>query len=408
MPEERIVAWDDVTAELGLTPLINASGTETVYGASPVAPEVVRAIAGILPHSVDMAELQRAASRAITAATGAEAGCITGCTSAAIVIATAACMTGLDLGRIEQLPETAGLRNEVLIQKGHVVNYGSSITGDIRLTGARVVEIGAALESGTYQLRAALGPATAAAIYVISHHAAPTGMIALPEFIACCREAGVPVVVDAAAEYGWREILAAGADLVLFSVQKALGGPTAGIIAGRRDLVRACYAQQRGIGRPMKAGKEAVVGAIAALRCWDGLDPASRRQGVEDRVARLLGRVSGIAGVAEARVPDESGNPFSRVVLTVDPEVAGFTAYGLAKALAAGRPRVIVRSLQADRGILQIDVRRLDDAALGLVAEHVHAATGLAAEYGSETPAAPGDQSAAAVLGWLAEAGPES
>ena len=76
--------WDDVMSELGLTPLINISGTETVFGASPVSPEVVQAIAGILPQSVEMAELQRAASRAIAAATGAEAGCVTNCTSASI------------------------------------------------------------------------------------------------------------------------------------------------------------------------------------------------------------------------------------------------------------------------------------------------------------------------------------
>ena len=395
--------WDDVMAELGLTPLINISGTETVFGASPVSPEVVRAIAGVLPQSVEMAELQRAASRAIAAATGAEAGCVTGCPSASIAISVAACMTGLDLGAIERLPDTSGLRNEVVIAKGHIVNYGSLISGDIRLTGARVVEFGAALETGLYQLRAALGPATAAAVYVVSHHAAPTGMIPLPDFVAACHGAGVPVIVDAAGEYGWRDFVATGADLVLFSAQKPLGGPTAGIIAGRRQLVRACYAQQRGIGRPMKAGKEAVVGTIAALRRWDGLDHAARNRELDDRIARLAARLAGVAGLAVARVPDETGNPFSRLVLTIDPAAAGFSAHGLATALAAGRPRILVRSLQADRGILQLDLRRLDEPMLGLVGDRLLAAIAAVRQAGIGATPALGDESAASVLGWLAD-----
>jgi uncharacterized pyridoxal phosphate-dependent enzyme len=395
--------WDDVMGELGLTPLINISGTETVFGASPVSPEVVRAIAGILPQSVEIAELQRAASRAIAAATGAEAGCVTNCTSASIVIAVAACMTGLDLAAIERLPDTTGLRNEVAIAKGHIVNYGSLISGDIRLTGARVVEFGAALETGLYQLRAVLGPSTAAAVYVVSHHAAPTGMIPLPAFVAACHGAGVPVIVDAAAEYGWRETIAAGADLVLFSAQKPLGGPTAGIIAGRRSLVRACYAQQRGIGRPMKAGKEAVVGTIAALSRWAGLDHDGQRRALDGRIQRLGKRLAGIAGLAAAAVPDETGNPFSRLVLTIDAAAAGFSAHGLAAALAAGRPRILVRALQADRGILQLDLRRLDEPTLALVGDRLLAAIAIVRQAGVGAAPAAGDESAAGVLGWLAD-----
>ncbi len=394
--------WEDVVGELGLTRLINVSGTETVFGASPVSPEVVRAIAGILPHSVDMAELQRAASGVIAEATGAEAGCVTGCTSASIAIAAAACMTGLDLARIERLPDSSGMKNEILIQKGHVVNYGSTITGDLRLSGARVVEIGVAIESGGYQLEAALGDATAAAFYVISHHTAPSGMIPLAQFIKICRARGVPVIVDAAAEYGWGELIAAGADLVLFSVQKALGGPTAGIIAGRRDLVRACYAQQRGIGRPMKAGKEAVVGAIAALRRWMAIDHARMEGEVAARAQTLARRLSGIRGVDAASVPDETGNPFVRVHLTIDPAVAGFSAHGLDAALSRLQPRVIVRSLLGDRGVLQIDVRRLDAAGLDLVGERLLAAA-AAARGNVEMPAPPPDQAAAATLAWLAD-----
>jgi L-seryl-tRNA(Ser) seleniumtransferase len=394
----------DLIDELGLTRLINLSGTETVFGASPVSPEVVRAIAGILPHSVEMAELQGLASRTIAAATGAEAGCVTGCTSASIVISAAACMTGLDLGKIEQLPDTTGMKNEIVIQKGHVVNYGSTITGDLRLTGARVVEFGAALETGVYQLSAALSDRTAAACYVVSHHAAPTGMIPLPLFIETCHAHGVPVIVDAAAEYGWRGILAAGADLVLFSAQKAVGGPTAGIIAGKRDLVRASYAQQRGIGRPMKAGKESVVGAIAALRRWMALDHAAVSRAIDARAAELARRLSRLPGVTASRVADETGNPFSRVHLTVDPPLAGFSAQGLDMALSRMRPRLIVRSLLADRGVLQIDVRRLEPDGLDFVSDRILAAAEQArAAADAAPPAPPADRSGAAIVDWLGD-----
>jgi L-seryl-tRNA(Ser) seleniumtransferase len=386
----------------GLARLINASGNETVFGASPVSPEVVAAIAAILPHSVDMAELQAAASRVIARVTGAEAGFVTGCTSAAIVIAAAACMTGLDLGRIERLPDTSGLHNEVVIQKGHVVNYGSLITGDLRLSGAKVIEFGAAAETGIYQLKAALSPDTAAAVYVVSHHCVATGMIGLRDFAEACHAAGIPVIVDAAAEYDWRGFLAAGADLLLFSAQKAMGGPTAGVVAGRRDLVRACYAQQRGIGRSMKAGKEAVMGAISALERWESLDHAAIEVAVEARARDAAAQLAGHPGLDVRVQRDETGNPFSRVILTINPERAGLTAHALAGVLDAGTPRILLRSLYADQGILQMDVRRLDEAGLKLVCARIIDA--LKAPRGANTrPPAPADQAAEAVLGWLAE-----
>ncbi len=389
-------------AERGLARLINVSGTETVFGASPVGPEVVAAIADILGRSVDMAELQTAASRVIARVTGAEAGFVTGCTSAGIVIAAAACMTGLDLGRIERLPDTTGMRKEVVIQKGHVVNYGSSITGDLRLSGARVIEIGAAAETGIYQLEAALSADTAAAVYVVSHHCVATGMIGLPAFAAACHARDVPVIVDAAAEYDWRGFLAAGADLLLFSSQKAMGGPTAGVVAGRRELVRACYAQQRGIGRPMKAGKEAVMGAIAALERWERQDHAAIEAAVEARARAAAARLAGLPGV-EVRVQrDETGNPFSRVILAIDPARAGTAAHDLAAVLARGTPRILLRSLYADQGILQMDVRRLDEATLELVCGRIIEA--LKARRGTSGPSpAPADRAGDAVLGWLAK-----
>ncbi|MGE4221299.1 MAG: aminotransferase class V-fold PLP-dependent enzyme, partial [Alphaproteobacteria bacterium] len=251
----------DLFVKYGLRRLLNLSGKETANGAAETPPEVVAAVAAILPESVDMLDLQAAASAVIARVAGSDAGFVTGCVAAGLSVSVAACMTGTDIVKVEQLPDTAGMKNEVILQKGHDVHYGSRLSQKLRLPGARVVEVGTATDCAQYQLRGAIGPQTAAAVFVWSHHCVLPGLLDLRAFASVCREAGVPVIVDAANEYDWPGMLAMGADLVIFSALKAARGPTAGVIAGREDLVRACMFQERGIGRPMKAGKEGVIGA---------------------------------------------------------------------------------------------------------------------------------------------------
>ena len=113
---------------------------------------------------------QSKASAVVARLTGAEAGFITACASSGITLAVAGCMTGEDLGRIEQLPDTTGMKNEVVIQLGHMVGYGAPVEQAIRLTGASVVPVGQATEVRGYQLTHRLTDRTAAAVYVVSHH----------------------------------------------------------------------------------------------------------------------------------------------------------------------------------------------------------------------------------------------
>src|SRR5690606_26801237 len=132
------------------------------------------------------------------------------------------------------------------IQTGHLVNYGHPVEQDIRLTGARVVAVGSVNSVGQAQLDGAIGPATAAALYVVSHHCAPDGQLPFADFARVCHARGVPVIVDLAAEYDLTGYLAAGADVTIHSVHKFLGGATAGIVAGKKAAVRAAFLQSNG------------------------------------------------------------------------------------------------------------------------------------------------------------------
>ncbi len=391
-----------VFERFGVRRVINASGTETVHGASRASARVAEAVAAILPHWIEMSELQRAASEVIARATGAEAGFVTGCSAGGISVAVAAAMTGSDLGRVERLPDTTGLRNRVILQKGHEVNYGATVTQMIRLTGAVPVEIGTATGCAGYQLDDAIDDRTAAAVFVLSHHTVQSGLIGLAAFCAISRARGVPVIVDAAAEYDWPGMIRAGATAVIFSAQKAPAGTTAGIIAGARDFVRACYHQERGIGRPMKAGKENVAGAIAALDQWLEADHATIHRAEAARLDRAEAMLRNLGGVRLEREADPSGNPFERLMLHVDPRVARIAAFQLGQALAAGKPKIVLRGLHADRGYLLLDVRRIDEAELDLVVARVRE---ILAAVPSDAIAAPapsgGDLTRQAMANWL-------
>jgi L-seryl-tRNA(Ser) seleniumtransferase len=371
----------DPRPALGIRSIVNAAGTETAYGASLARPEAVAAAAAILPFAVDIAELHRAASRAIAAATGAEAGFVTASAAAGITLAAAAAMTGADLAAIRHLPDTGGLRNEVVLQDGHDVDYGAPVSQGIRLSGARVRIAGGAHGTSAADFAAALSPATAAVLHVVSHHCRHAGELPLADAIAVARPHGVPVIVDAASEESFAEALSLGADLVIVSAHKFMCGLTAGIIAGRKDLVRAAYLQNTGIGRGMKVGKEGIAGAIAAIGAWRRDDPERRRHLTAAVVAGWRDALRGLPHVELAAAPDPTGNPVVRMKATVAPG-APFAAWELVDALGAGDRPVMVRHPEVAEGFIEIDPATLREGEAVLIPPALEAAVARLAAPG--------------------------
>lgn len=345
----------DIRPELGLRQIINVSGTMTALGASIAVPEAIEAMARGLPQFFEMGALHRYASGVIADLTGAEAGFVTASCASGITVAVAAAMTGSNLHAIEQLPDTSGLKNEVLMLSGHMVSFGAPVEQMVRLTGAKVVPVGQATSSSAYQLAGSITDRTAAAVFVVSHHVVDYAQVPLKSFVEVCHARGVPVIVDAASEYDLRLFLAAGADIAIYSGHKFLGGPTSGIVAGSKDLVRACYLQNRGIGRGMKVGKETIVGVSAALIAWKTRDHAAvrvrERAALDVWVAALADR----PGVTATIVPDPTDNPLDRLKVAIDPQEARITAWDLAMRLATGEHPVIVRDHEIEHGHFFLD-----------------------------------------------------
>jgi L-seryl-tRNA(Ser) seleniumtransferase len=279
----------------------------------------------------------------------------------------AAAFVGTDRGAAERLPDTAGLANEVILQRGHNIDYGGSIVQNVTITGAKLIEIGAATETRPYQLEHALTDRSAAALFVVSHHTVQTGMIGLSEFCRICHDRGVPVIVDAAAEPDPRHYLSAGADLVISSMQKPFRGLTASVIAGRLDLIRACVVQEKGIARAMKCSKEAVASTIAALEKWSRSPGKAMYADLDGRLQGLADCLRHLPGLRTQIVPDAVSGLFSRLHLHFDPKAAPVTAQVLAQRLAAHRPSIHLRTSEAELGILQVDLRHVSDEAVDLL-----------------------------------------
>jgi D-glucosaminate-6-phosphate ammonia-lyase len=248
------------------------------------------------------------------------------------------------------------------------VSYGAPVDQSIRLAGGRVVPVGTVSLSFAYQLDNAINENTAAALYVVSHHTVQFGMIPLAEFAAICRAKDVPVIVDAASEYDLRRFLAQGADIAIYSGHKFLGGPTTGIVAGRKDLVRAAYLQNRGIGRGMKVGKESIVGVMAALEAWEHRDHSGARSRERAALDLWLAALEPCDGIEATIVPDPTDNPLDRLQVTVHPK-SGFNAAGLASALAAGDPPIVVRDHETERGHFFLDPCNLHPGEADIVAQ---------------------------------------
>ncbi len=379
----------DPYPQLGVRRRINAAGALTRLGGAVMAPEVVQAMAAASRASVDIGELQDAASNRIAQATGAEAGLVTTGASAALTLAAAASIARWDVAKMAALPHADAFPRDILIPRTHRSGYAHSLAA----SGARLIDIGHN-DRGTgagvrgleaWEIEAALSPSVVAMAFSVN----AASLADLPAAVSACRAAGIALIVDAAAQLppkeNLRRFIAMGADLVAFSGGKALGGPQAsGILAGRRDLVASALLQQldmdvapetwtpphlvdraklrgvphHGIGRGFKAGKEEIVGLLTALDRFVNADDAAGNARLE---ARLKAIAAGLEGHEVTLVP---ASVTGRVPVL---EIAAPDALALSARLQQGDPPVHLSERRSGHGVLTLDPQVLlpeDDAAL--------------------------------------------
>jgi D-glucosaminate-6-phosphate ammonia-lyase len=360
--------------DYGLSKLINALGPSTFVGTSRVSKEVIACMESVLTEAVDMRQLQELASEVICKFSGAEAGCVTGCSAAGITVGVAAFLTGDHLAQITTLPEPVKGPHHIVIQKAQLISGGGcSIELLIRLSGAEIIEVGEAADCGLFHLQGALDQTVAGAVFVTGVRANTPGTIPLRTFIRICHEHQVPVLVDAAGEANIKKYIDLGADLVVASSHKALGGPTAGLIAGRADLVHACFLNgEFGIGRPMKVGKEGIAGLIGALETYhkrSGVEQKTRQKALIDHLHALL---SDEPGLRLTIIEHDGDSPQAHSLrIQVDPGLAGLAAWELGVLLLKGQPRIAVDAYEASEGYVTVNPGLLDTGDEEIIASRI-------------------------------------
>ncbi len=363
--------------EFGVRRIINARSFSTKAGGAPLPPEVIEAMRQAADCCVRMDELQNAASRVIAELTGAQAGIVTSGASAALTLAAAACIAGLDVARMNRLPDTAGMPCEIVVHRSHRNDYDHAL----RTAGARFVEVGFSYFTFPYEVRQAITSNTVALFY----QAGGEGQVMpLREFARIGHEHGKPTIVDAAAELpphtNLRDYIAAGADLIAFSGGKHLRGPQGtGILCGRADLIFSAALQHQdmdvfpnswplreliadgrlagpphhGIGRGFKVGKEEIIGLLTSLRRYQERDfEAELRIWMSD-IESVVEGVKGIPGVEPSvRFPQPGGRLIPHAVISVDASITGISANGAAIALQEGAPPIVLFERFTDNGTL--------------------------------------------------------
>ena len=385
----------------GVRTLINAKGPATRLSGGIMRPEVTAAMAEAARHCVDMAELEAHASQVIAGVTGAEAGYVASGAAACLTLATAACVTGLEPGRMARLPDTGGMRNEVVVVRSQRNFYDHAV----RAAGIRLVEVGlpdryagaGVRDAEAWEIADAINDRTAAVFYVADTAARPP----LAEVVKVAHAAGVPVIVDAAAQLppqaNLRHFIEIGADLVAFSGGKALNGPQGtGILAGRRDLVMAAALQhldldifweqwsppptlidkdrlkgvpQHGIGRTCKVGKEQIIGLLTALELFVAEGDAVRHQRWRTMMETLA---NGLQGIPGARIAlDDIGNVEEIPTVTLMLEQGRLSALDLVIALQNGSPPIQADPLLCERGAVAFNPMCLQPGEAEIIAESV-------------------------------------
>ena len=348
-----------VYEEIGLPRVVNASGRVTVLGVSTISDKVAKAAVAGGQSYVVVEDLMDKAGEIISQYTGGEDSCPTVCASAAIALSVAGMISRGKKTIMDRLPDSTGLANEIILQKGHVINFNAPIETMLRLGGGVPVEAGCATEVVVEDVEELINEKTVALLYVKSHHCVQKGMLDLPTMIDIAHRHNLPLMVDAAAEEDFRKYIAMGADLVCYSGAKALEATTSGFVTGKKELISYIKKQYHGVGRAMKVGKEAIMGLLAALEQYENKDKKAEVEKNVKIVDWLVDEINQIPNLKAQKIQDEAGRAIFRARVFVNPEEAGMTATELEGKLKAGTPTIRCRTEFMSLGSLDFDPRPL-------------------------------------------------
>ena len=371
--------WGEIYKELGVRPIINAIGSLTLLGGSTPPPEVADAMASAASAYVPLTELEEHAGAYIAEAVNVPAAYVTSGAGSALTLATAAFMAGDDDDRIQQLPDTTGMRNEVLIQRRQRYWYDRCL----ELAGARIVECGSDDGTSADDLERAISERTVAVHYYIVEEALDPSVLSLEETIRIAKAAGVPVMVDAAGQvYPLENIgkyVRMGAAFQCVAT-KYIGAPqSTGLALGDAETIRKLSLQTfvsyegrrvRGIGRPQKIDRQEIVGAAAAVHRWMTLDHESRLADAERKSDALVERLQGIDGLEARLISNVVGHHPFGVRIECDPAVAGRSLHSVVDELKAGDPPIWTR-VRDGASHMDIHVFGLRDGEAEFVGERI-------------------------------------
>jgi L-seryl-tRNA(Ser) seleniumtransferase len=356
--------------ELGVKTVINAAGCVTRYGGSLVAPEVMDIMTESSRQFCILDELHEKVGQRIAALLDVDAAYVTAGAACAMLLTTAACMAGTDSVKIAQLPDTTGMKNEVIIQTGHRIPYDQAL----RQAGATLIEISDQGTPPVEAMRKAINENTTAIFYLANamHH--PTS-VPFEQVVELAHATSTPVIVDAASECPPVSTLTrfsrAGADLVIFSGGKSIMGPqSTGLIVGRKDLIAACAANGNpfaSIGRPSKVSREEVIAFLKALELYLERDHDADMARWTSQIRHIEEALSGIRHFTVERIVKAA--TYAVPLLRIRP-LAGAcsTSEELAEALLEGDPRIVVDQ-HTEEGAIVVNPHMLQPGQEWIVAE---------------------------------------
>ena len=349
---------------LGIYPIINAAGSITRLGGTRTRPETLALMSQAARIMVNIDDLNRAAGQEIARITGAEAGFVCSGAAGGLLLQAAACIAGNDPVKMRQLPDTQGMKNEIVIHTMHRFPYDQAY----RAAGAKMVEFGDYLFAHPWQLEGAINDRTAAVAYLCAPFSS-NKVLPLPSVCEIAHARGVPVIVDAASMLPPRDnlyrYLRDGADLVVYSGGKGIRGPQgSGILVGRADLIEAAAAQANPaqfLGRGMKVAKEEIIGLVAALTAFVQEDEAAEMDAYRALAQQVVDALIEIPNLQVTLEHDADNYLIPHAVIRFTGQWRGPSRNAAAAALEQGSPSIHLHQLGGSRE-LAVDPLNLTEA----------------------------------------------